>query len=122
MTEGRVTVSEPIWRADSADSVQLVSHLQCEDSDDRLVVTNAVLHVAGVQVLPDLKRVLLILLQLFDFLSIQFNPVAILFIRERHFGSESPQNSVGPGRFTLLTTGQLVADDGQTESREAGFS
>ena len=45
-----------------------VSHLQCEDANDGLVVTDAKLHVAGVQVLPDPQRVLLILLQLLDLL------------------------------------------------------
>ncbi len=81
------------------------------------MVTDAVLHDAGVQVLPDLNRVLLILLQLPGRLLIQFNLFSILFIRGRGFGSESPQNSVGPGWFTLLTAGQTVMTDREQSVR-----
>lgn len=87
----------------SLENSQPVSHLQCEDADDRLVVTDAVLHVAGVQILSDLQRVLLILFHLPNLLRIQINPVFILLVRGRGFGSDPPQNPVGPGRFPFLT-------------------
>ncbi len=86
------------------------------------MVADAVLHVAGVQVLSDLQRVLLILLQLPDLLRIQSDPVTVLLVGGRGFGPEPPQNPVGPGRFTLLTAGQVVTGDERTESRKAGFS
>lgn len=73
------------WRTVSV--VQPLSHLQCEDADDRLVVTDAVLHDACVQVLSDLQRVLLILLHLVDLLCVQIKPVFILHVRGRGFGS-----------------------------------
>lgn len=97
----------------------LVTHLQCEDTNDRLVVADAVLHVAGVQVLPDLQRVFLVLFRLVELPLIWSEVVFILLVRWS-FGSEPPQNPVCPGRFAFLTAGQVVINDVRTESREQG--
>lgn len=96
-----------------------VSHLQCEDADDRLVVANAVFHVAGVQVLPDLQRVLLVLLQLPDLLRVRSDHVFVRLVGGWALGSEPPQNPVGPGGFALLTA---VTGGEQREGREVCFS
>lgn len=75
------------------------------------MVTDFVLHVACVQVLPSLQRILFILFQLLDLLQ------CIFVFTDWSFGSEAPQNSVCPGRFTLLSTGQDVTDNEQTAER-----
>lgn len=66
------------------------------------MITDTVLHVTGVEVLSDLQRVLLILLHLFDLPYISINPLFVLCVLRGVFGSEPPQNPVGPGRFPFL--------------------
>lgn len=83
-------------------------HLQTEETDDRLVVTDAILHFAGVQVLFELQGILCLLLHLFKQRCIRFDPVFIVLIsREHRSGSQPPQNPVRPGRFPLLTADQV---------------
>jgi len=61
------------------------------------VVADAVLHVAGVRLLPDPQRVLFLVLLLL-FLGGPATAAAV--------APEPPQDPVGPGGFTLLTAGQ----------------
>lgn len=83
--------------------MQPVSHLQCEDTNNRLVVTDAVFHYAGVQILSDLQRVLLVLFPLDGCLLMQFRTVFLFLVRCRGFGPDPPQNPVRPGGFPFLT-------------------
>lgn len=64
-----------------------VSHLKCKDTDHRFMITDAVLHVACVQVLSDLQRVFLILLYLLDLPNIHTHPLFLLFVLRGVFGS-----------------------------------
>lgn len=83
-------------------SLQPVSHLKRKDADDGFVVADAVLHVAGVHFLRDLQGVLF-LLNLSLPLGVLTGLLYVLLLR-RCFGSDPPQNPVGPGGFPLLTT------------------
>jgi len=86
------------------------------------VVADAVRHVAGVKVLPDLQRILLIFFNQLDLLYIRSISVFFLPFRGWGFGSNTPQNPVSPGRFSLLTAKLMVTEDAWTESREDCFS
>lgn len=99
-----------------------VSHLQCKDTDHRFVITDTVLHVTGVEVLSDLQRVLLILLHLFDLPYISINPLFLLCILRGVFGSEPPQNPVGPGRFPFLRADTKVKGNIEREREQRCFS
>lgn len=102
-----------------------ISHLKCKDTDHRFMITDAVLHVACVQVLSDLQRVLLILLYLLDPPNIRNHPFFPLAVLKGVFGSQPPQNPVSPGRFPFLRADTVVKGDvviGETESRDAFVS
>lgn len=80
-----------------------VSHLECKDADHRLVITEAVLHAARVQVLSDLQRVLLlVLLRLLGLPDIRTHPLFPWLVLRGVCGSQPPQNPVGPGGFPFL--------------------
>lgn len=101
------------------------SHLKCKDPDHRFMVADAVLHVACVQILSDLQRVLLILVRLLGLPNIRAHPLFPLVVLRGVFGSQPPQNPVGPGRFPLLRADAVVKGDvvrGETESRDAFVS
>lgn len=87
------------------------SHLKCKDPDHRFMITDAVLHVACVQVLSDLQRVLLILVCLLGLPNIRTHPLFPLVVLRGVFGSQPPQNPVGPGRFPLLRADAVVKRD-----------
>lgn len=96
------------------------SHLECKDTDHRFMITDTVLHVAGVQILSDLQRILFILLYLLDPPYISIHPLFLLFVLRGVFGSQPPQNPVSPGRFPFLRAvikGDVVK--GARESRNA---
>ena len=63
-----------------------LAYLQREEADDWLVVANAVRHVAGVRLLSNLQRELLLL----------------LLLHRLPLGPEPPQDPVRPGRLALL--------------------
>lgn len=84
------------------------------------MVTDAILHVAGVQVLSDLQRIFLILLYLLDIPSICIHLLFPLFILRGVCGSQPPQNPVSPGRFPFFRADMVVKGEGvkgETERR-----
>lgn len=68
------------------------------------MIADAELHAAGVQFLSDLQRELFILVKRSDLFNIWSRTVFFLLVRGRGFRSDPPQNPVGPGWFSLLTT------------------
>lgn len=64
------------------------------------MVANAVLHVAGVQILCDFQGVLL----LFSLSPSLLVLTVLVSVLRRGFGSDPPQNPVGPGGFPFLST------------------
>lgn len=97
------------------------SHLECKDTDHRFMITDTVLHVAGVQILSDLHRILVILLYLLAPPYISIHPLFLLFFLRGVFGSQPPQNPVSPGRLPFLRADTVIKDDvrGARESRNA---
>lgn len=72
------------------------------------MIADAELHAAGVQLLSDLQRELLILLKLSDPFDIWPGTIFFLLVRGRGFRSDPPQNPVGPGRFSFLTATEFI--------------
>lgn len=87
------------------------SHLECKDTDHRFMITDTVLHVAGVQILSDLQRILFIFLYLLDPPYISIHPLFLLFVLRGVFGSQPPQNPVSPGRFPFLRADTVIKGD-----------
>lgn len=83
-------------------------HLQCEDAHDGFMVTDAVLHVAGVSVLHDFERKfikrLVELLLLFIFIIIII--MLFIWILRWRFGIHPPQDPIAPRRFPFLPAGE----------------
>lgn len=74
------------------------------------MVADAELHVAGVQVLPDLQWVLLILLHLLDLPYVLILRLLPFFVLSRSFGPLPPQDPVSPGRFPFLRADTVGAE------------
>lgn len=73
-----------------------VSHLQTEAGHDRLMVANAIAHVAVVFILVDHQGVLI------QAVVRGGRQLVVVVFRWRVFGFDPPQDTVGPRRLPLL--------------------
>lgn len=75
-------------------------YLQGEDTNDRLVVADTILHFTGVDILSHLQRILLVVI---DYPRCRGGAFVIIC---RALGSDPPEDAVSPGGLPLLPASQ----------------